>query len=96
MYYYYKMGIYNNGSIFGIRIYTFNDNDFATILFEEKYNEIMGYGQMREAYIFYTEFNNKNTLRFQYYTECSSTYREEIYLDWYPLSLKLFLEKFGI
>jgi len=44
---------------FGIRIYTFNDNDFATILFEEKYNEIMGYGQMRETYIFYTEFNNK-------------------------------------
>uniref|UniRef100_A0A6C0HBS1 Uncharacterized protein n=1 Tax=viral metagenome TaxID=1070528 RepID=A0A6C0HBS1_9ZZZZ len=32
------MGIYNNGSIFGIKIYNFND-DFANILFEEKYDE---------------------------------------------------------
>jgi hypothetical protein len=56
----------------------------------------MSYEQMKEAYLFYTEFNNKNELRFQYYTECSSTYGEEIYLDWYPMSLNLFLEKFGV
>ena len=90
------MGIYDNGIISGIRIYNFNDDDLANILFEEKYDEIMSYEQMREAYLFYTEFNNKNELRFQYYTECSSTYREGIYLDWYPMSLNLFLEKFGI
>jgi hypothetical protein len=95
------MGIYNNGSIFGIRIYNFNHgDDFANILFEEKYDEIMSYGQMREAYLFYTEFSNqndnKNELRFQYYTECSSTYGKGIYLDWYPMSLNLFLEKFGV
>ena len=89
------MGIYDNGSVFGIRIYNFNEDDFANILFEEKYDEIMSHGQMREAYLFYTEFNNKNELRFQYYTECSSTYGEGIYLDWYPMSLKLFLEIFG-
>jgi hypothetical protein len=92
-----NMGIYDNGSIFGIRIYNFNDDDFANILFEEKYDEIMSYGQMREAYLFYSEFNNnKNELCFQYYTECSSTYCEGIYLSWYPMSLNLFLEKFGI
>ena len=95
------MGIYSNGSIFGIRIYNFNDDDdFANILFEEKYDEIMSYGQMREVYLFYTEFSNKNDnkneLRFQYYTECSSTYGEGIYLDWYPMSLNLFLENFGV
>jgi hypothetical protein len=91
-----NMGIYNNGSMFGIRIYNFNDDDFANILFEEKYLEIMSYEQMREAYLFYTEFNNKNELRLQYYTECSSTYGKEIYLDWCPMSLNLFLEKFGV
>jgi hypothetical protein len=53
------MGIYNNDSMFGLRIYNFNDDDFANILFEEKYDEI-------------------------------------IYLDWYPMSLKLFLEKIGV
>ena len=56
------MGIYNNDSMFGLRIYNFNDDDFANILFEEKYHEIMSHQQMREAYLFYTEFNNKNEL----------------------------------
>jgi len=46
------MGIYNNGCVFGIRIYNFNDDDFANILFEEKYDEIMNYEQLREAYLF--------------------------------------------
>jgi len=89
------MGIYNNGCVFGIRIYNFNDDDFANILFEEKYDEIMKYEQLREAYLFYIKFN-KNELRFQYYTECSSTYGNGIYLDWYPISLNLFLEKVDI
>ena len=93
------MGIYGNGSVFGLRIYLNNFNDgreFSNILFEKKYHEIMSYEQMKEAYLFYTEFDNKNELRFQYYTECSSTYDEGIYLHWYPMSLNLFLEKFGI
>ena len=83
------MGIYNNGCVFGIRIYNFNDDDFANILFEEKYDEIMKYEQLREAYLFYIKFNNKNELRFQYYTEYSSTYGDGIYLDWYPIFRKI-------
>lgn len=55
----------------------------------------MSHEQMREAYLFYTELNNKNEIRFQYYTECSSTYGEGIYFTWCPMSLELFLEKFG-
>ena len=35
----YKMGIYDSGIIFGIKIYNFNDND--NILFEKIYNEII-------------------------------------------------------
>jgi hypothetical protein len=90
------MGIYDNGSIFGIRIYNFNDDDFANILFEKTYNEILCDEEKKKTYLFYTELNNKNEIRFQYYTECSSTYGKGIYLDWYPMSLNLFLEKFGI
>jgi hypothetical protein len=90
------MGIYNNGSIFGLRIYNFNDDDFANILFEKTYNEIMSDEEKKKAYLFYTELNNKNEIFFQYYTECSNTYGEGIYFSWYPINLNLFLEKFGI
>jgi hypothetical protein len=91
------MGIYSSGSIFGIRIYNFND-DISNILFEEKYDEIMSYIQMREAYLFYTNLNDKNELRFQYYTECSSTLsnNRDTFMMWQPLSLDTFLEKFGV
>jgi hypothetical protein len=90
------MGIYDNGNILGIRIYNFNEDEFANILFEEKFDEIMSHEQLREAYLFYTELNNKNEIRFQYYTECSSTYGEGKFLKWLPMTLNIFLEKFGI
>jgi hypothetical protein len=37
------MGIYTNGSIFGISIYNFNDDDLSNTLFEEKYDEVNGF-----------------------------------------------------
>jgi hypothetical protein len=67
------MGIYSNGSIFGIQIYNFNDDDMSNILFEEKQDEIMSYTQMREAYLFYNNLNDKNNIFFKIYTESTST-----------------------
>jgi hypothetical protein len=90
------MGIYDSGIIFGIKIYNFNDDDFSNILFEKKYNQIMSDEEKKKVYLLYSEFSNKNDLRFQYYTECSSTYGKEIFLSWYPISLNIFLEKFAI
>ena len=90
------MGIYSNCTIFGIKIYNFNDDDFANILFEEKYDEIMSHEQLREVYLFYTGLNNKHEICFQFYTEFSSTYCEGTYFGWSPMSLNLFLEKFCI
>jgi hypothetical protein len=93
------MGIYNSGSIFGIQIYNFNDDDFSNILFEEKYDEVMSYNQMREAYLFYTNLNDKNNIYFKIYTECSSTlisYNKDNFMMWYQISLDTFLEKFGV
>jgi hypothetical protein len=91
------MGIYSNGSIFGIQIYNFNENDISDILFEEKYDEVMSYHQMREAYLFYTELNNKNEMHFKIYRECSSTISSNIdkFMMWYPMTLDTFFEKFG-
>lgn len=54
------MGIYSNGGIFGIQIYNFNEDDVSNIIFEEKYDEVMSSHQMREAYLFYTNLNDKN------------------------------------
>ncbi len=90
------MGIYDNGNIFGIKIYNLNDDDFVNILFEKTYNEIMSDMEKKKAYLFYTELNNKNEIHFQYYTECSSTYGEGTFFNWSPMVLNLFLEKFGI
>jgi hypothetical protein len=88
------MGIYTSGDFFGIRIYNFNHDDISKTLFEEKYDEIMSYQQMREAYLFYNELNDKNNIFFKIYTECSSTlnYNTQKFMDWYPISLNNFLE----
>ena len=91
------MGIYDNGTMWGIRIYNLNDNDFSNTLFERTYDVIMSDEQKKEAFLFYSELNNKE-VSFQIRTECSSTYDKHNhakYLSWYPLSLNLFLEKFG-
>ncbi len=92
------MGIYFcNGDIFGIQIYNFND-DISNILFEEKYDEIMSYTQMREAYLFYTNLNDKNNLFLKIYTECTSTfsYNRHNFMMWHPIPLDTFLEKFDV
>jgi len=84
------MGIYSNGSIFGIGIYNFNNT-----LFEQTYNVLMNDEQKKKAYLFYTELTNKNDLFFRIYTECSSTYNTELFMMWHPISFDIFLEKFG-
>lgn len=92
------MGIYSNGSIFGISIYNFKDDDVSNILFEEKYDEIMSHEQLRQARLFYDLLYDKKNIHFKIYTECSSTLsnNKETFMEWHPLSLDTFLEKIGI
>jgi hypothetical protein len=93
-----EMGIYSNGNIFGIQMYKFNDDDFSNTLFEEKYDEVMSYIQMRETYLFYNKLNDKNKIFFKIYTECTSTlsYNRDNFMMWQPLPLDTFLEKFCV
>ena len=82
------MGIYSNGSIYGIQIYTVNEEDLCKTLFEKKYDEIMSDEQMREAFAFYNQLKERDIpatssssttstyaspIFFAIYTECSST-----------------------
>ena len=93
------MGIYDSGRIFGIKMYDFNGDDFSNILFERTYNEIMSDEEKKRVYLIYTlytDLNTNNKIRFQYYTECSSTYGKGTFLMWYPISLDIFLEKFNV
>lgn len=92
------MGIYDNGSIFGIRMYTFNDDGGSNILFEKTYTEIMSEDEKKQAYLLYRHLllNHTNEIGFQYYTECISTYGKGSYLMWYPMPVNMFLDKFGV
>jgi len=93
------MGIYAGDSIYGIRIYNFNDDDVGNTLFVEKYDEIMSHEQMREAYLFYNELNDKNNLFFKVYLECTSTLdliHNKKYMNWCSISLNTFLENFNV
>jgi len=92
------MGKYSNGSILGIRIYNFNDDDTSNTLFEEKYIEIMTQEQMRQAYLFYDLMFDKNNIHFKIYTECISILdiQNKKMMDWHPISLNQFLEIFNI
>jgi hypothetical protein len=92
------MGIYSNGRIFGIQIYNFTDDDISNILYEEKFDEEMSFHQMREAYLFYDNLNDKNNIRIKIYIECSSTlsYNKDNFMMWQPMPLDTFLEKFRV
>ena len=92
------MGIFSSGKIFGIRIYNFNEDDYSNTIFEKKNDEIMTHEQMREVYLFYEQLNEKNNIFFQIYTECSTTFNKydtQPFMEWQPISLNQFLEKFG-
>jgi len=92
------MGIYSSGRIFGLRIYNFNEDDYSNTLFEQKYDEIMSNEQMREAYLFYHQLNDKNKIFFKIYTECSTTFNKydtQPFMDWQSITLEQFLEEFG-
>ncbi len=92
------MGIYSSDDIFGIRIYNFDEDENSNILYEQKYDLTMSNEQLREAYLFYNQLNDKNNISFQIYTECSSTLDVNMknFMMWYPISLNVFLKKFSI
>jgi hypothetical protein len=92
------MGIYTSGKIFGVKIYTLDDDDISYTLFERKYDVIMTVEEMKEAYLFYTELHDKNNVCFKIYTEFSSTYNKDNknYMEWHRISENIFLEKFSL
>lgn len=91
------MGIYSNGRIFGIQIYTRQD-DVIDTLFEEKYDEPMSYQQMREAYLFYDNLQDKHTILFNTYNEYTCTHTLDIgnFMMWTPLRVDTFLQIFRV
>ena len=89
------MGIYSNGDTFGIRIYHINEDDDFIRLFDETYSEVMTCEQKRHAYVFYTKVENKDKIKVQVYTECSSTYRKGKFMMWLPISTNQFLQEFS-
>ena len=88
------MGIYPSDDVYSIRIYNFVD-DVSNILFERKYDVIMTKEMLNDIKLVYEELckNNKDELFFQIYTECSSTYNKNLFMQWIPITLNIFLQK---
>ena len=91
------MGIYSSGDIYGIKIYLKNNGDI-NILFEIKIDTIMSDEKKREAIIFYNELSEKDKSKviFEIYTECSSTYNNEVFMMWDEITFAYFLQNFDI
>ena len=90
------MGIYSSGDIYGIKMYLIYDD--VDILFEIKMDTIMSDEKKKKAKLFYNELseNDRNKVRFEIYTECSSTYNNEVFMMWEQITLDYFLQKFSI
>jgi len=90
------MGIYPSGKIYGIKIYTFDSDETGVTLYEKKSDQVMNEDLKKEARRFYEDLPEKSGIRFQIFTECSSTYKLNsiMYKSWMPYSLKEFMETF--
>jgi len=90
------MGIYSSRDIYGIKMYLIYDD--VDILFEIKMDTIMSDEKKKEAKLFYNELseNDRNKVRFEIYTEGSSTYNNEVFMMWEQITLDYFLQKFNI
>jgi hypothetical protein len=55
--------------------------------------------EKKEAYLFYSEMNDKNEIFFNIYTECVTTHdinNKGQFMMWHPISLNKFLEIFEV
>lgn len=94
-----SMGIYSSGDIYGIKIYLINpDNYEQNILFEMIMDTIMSDEKRKEVKLFYNGLseNDKMKVRFEMYTEASSTYNNEVFMMWESIPLDYFIQKFSI
>ena len=95
------MGIYSNGTVFGIRMYFVNDEEEeVTDVFEKTYETPMTEEQKQEACTFFRtnlQEQVKEKIKFQYYTETWSTYdinNKTLIKMWLPMQYSDFLKHF--
>lgn len=89
------MGIYTNGSIFGIKI-TSNTINGINILYEKQYNTIMNREQIQDAYLFYMSLSknqNPDSIELQGYMEYSSTYENGTFMMWSPITIEMLVKQ---
>lgn len=89
------MGIYTNGSIFGIKI-TSNTIDGINILYEKQYNTIMNREQIQDVYLFYMTLiqnHNPDGIKLEGYMEYSSTYENGTFMMWSPITIEMLVKQ---
>ena len=70
------MGIYTDGNVYGVYIYTYDDDDNLTVLLDKKYDAKMTTEQIIEVK---TEFDNlsediRKEMRIQFHVSCTTSY----------------------
>ena len=90
------MGTNTNDCVFGIMIYTLND-DKVKLLYRKENETRMSREEMKEAYLFYTNLNDKNDVQIKMYTEFSHSLNmvnDKNFMMWQPIQLSQFLQIF--
>jgi hypothetical protein len=85
------MGIYSNGTIYGLKIYLRNDtedDDDVNVLFEIQQNTLLSDEIKKQAKICYIGLSDldKSKAKIEIYTECTSTYNLSIFRMWTPIT----------
>ena len=76
------MGIYSNGSVYGIKLIQ-HDN----VLYEKIWPDPMTDSRIKEVRDFYNALDSTGDIQFRYYTSCSTTYdigESAPFMSWWP------------
>jgi hypothetical protein len=91
------MESYQSDDIYGVKIYKIVDG-IGTMLFRKKGDEIISEEIKKEAKLCYDELNetHKNDVVFKICIKCETTDCYEGAMCWIPITLDVFLERFGV
>lgn len=85
------MGIYSNGSVYGIQL-TRNEE----VLYKQIWSNTMTASQIKEVRDFYNSLDTTADIQFRYYTSCSTTYdigESAPFMTWWPGDVLMLRER---
>jgi hypothetical protein len=79
-----------NYDIYGILIYSMDEDDISKTLYEKQYNHIITKKEIEEAHAFYKQMKINTNLFVKVYKQCKNTIApnnlSDINMQWFPIS----------